>query len=204
MCDWILSLHCVCCAYRATTCSKSCKVKGVCQGATKGKLSNTENFIQSFKKVRNISALYNICNCIIKMLEEEGLFGYILPLKFHCLRQWLTECDSEKAHWWMYTLIEWSDYCLHLIVLLEYIVIYMINHLHQLLRLGHEWMLIFNIWTFFYFQFQIFECLLMPTQWVFNSLINLCSDSFMDKTSNKYLTLLTYSNKVPFLYKICT
>jgi len=36
-------------------------------------------------------------------------------------------------------------------------------------HLGHEQMLIFNI--------QMFECLLTPTQWVFNSLINLCSDN---------------------------
>jgi len=45
------------------------------------------------------------------------------------------------------------------------------------------------------FQFWMFKCLLTPTQWVFNSLINLCSDNFMLKTSNRYLPLLTYSNK---------
>jgi len=67
--------------------------------------------------------------------------------------------------------------------------------------LGHKWILIFNIWTFFNFQFQMFECLLTPTQWVFNSPINLCSDNFMIKTSNRYLPLLTYSNKVTFCIK---
>jgi len=33
-------------------------------------------------------------------------------------------------------------------------------------------MLIFNIQTFFNFQFQMFKCLLTPTHWVFNSVIN--------------------------------
>jgi len=47
-----------------------------------------------------------------------------------------------------------------------------------------------------YFQFRMFECLLTPTQWVFYSLINLCSDNFIVKTSNRYLPLLTYNNKV--------
>jgi len=47
--------------------------------------------------------------------------------------------------------------------------------------LGHEQMLIFNIRTFFNFQFRMFECLLTLTQWVFNSLINLRSDNFMVK-----------------------
>jgi len=62
-------------------------------------------------------------------------------------------------------------------------------------------MLIFNIQTFFNFQFQMFECLLTPAQWVSNLLINLCSDNFMDKISNRYPTLLTCSNKVPFYIK---
>jgi len=62
-------------------------------------------------------------------------------------------------------------------------------------------MLIFNIRIFFNFQFRMFECLLMPTRWVYNSLINLCSDNFMDKTSNRYLPLLTYNNKVYFYIK---
>jgi len=39
-------------------------------------------------------------------------------------------------------------------------------------------MLIFDIQTFFNFQFQMFECLLTSTQWVFNSVINLYSDIF--------------------------
>jgi len=65
-------------------------------------------------------------------------------------------------------------------------------------EIGHERMLIFNIRTFFIFQFRMFECLLTLTQWVFNSLINLCSDNFMVKTSNRYLPLLTYNNKVTF------
>jgi len=47
----------------------------------------------------------------------------------------------------------------------------------------------------------MFECLLTPTQWVFYSLINLCSDNFMVKTSNRYLPLLTYNNKVTFCIK---
>jgi len=68
-------------------------------------------------------------------------------------------------------------------------------------KLGHEQMLIFNIQTFLNFPFQMFECLLMPTQWVFNSLINLCSDNFMVKIPNRYLPLLTYSNKVTFCIK---
>jgi len=62
-------------------------------------------------------------------------------------------------------------------------------------------MLIFNVRTFFNFLSQMFGCLLTFTQWVFNSLINLCSDNFMVKTSNKYLPLLTYSNKVTFCIK---
>jgi len=56
--------------------------------------------------------------------------------------------------------------------------------------LGHEQMIIFNIQTFFNFQLQMFECLLMPTQWVFNSVINLCNDDFMVKTSNRYPTTI--------------
>jgi len=59
-------------------------------------------------------------------------------------------------------------------------------------------MLIFNIRTSFNFQFRMFECLLTPTQWVFYSLINLCSDDFIVKTSNRYLPLLTYSDEVTF------
>jgi len=61
-------------------------------------------------------------------------------------------------------------------------------------------MLIFNIQTFFNFQFRMFKCLLTPTQWVFYSLISLCSDdyNFMVKTSNRYLPILAYSNKVCF------
>jgi len=54
-------------------------------------------------------------------------------------------------------------------------------------------MLIFNIQTFFNFQFRMFECLftlLTPMQWIFNSLINLCSDNFMVKTTNKVLTTI--------------
>jgi len=62
-------------------------------------------------------------------------------------------------------------------------------------------MLIFNIRTFFNFHFRMFGCLLMLTQWVFNSVINLCSDNFMVKTSNRYLPLLTCSNKVTFCIK---
>jgi len=41
-------------------------------------------------------------------------------------------------------------------------------------------MLIFNTQTFFNFQFQMFECLLTPTQWVFNSVINLCGDNWLN------------------------
>jgi len=67
--------------------------------------------------------------------------------------------------------------------------------------LGHEQILIFHIQTFFNFQFQMFKCVLMPTQWVFNSVINLCGDNFMVKTSNRYLPLLTYSNKGTFCIK---
>jgi len=62
-------------------------------------------------------------------------------------------------------------------------------------------MLIFNMQTFFNFQFEMFKCLLTPTQWVFDSVINLCSDNFMVKTSNMYLPLLTYSNKGTFCIK---
>jgi len=54
-------------------------------------------------------------------------------------------------------------------------------------------MLIFNIQKFFNCQFRMFECLfslLTPTQWVFNSLINLCIDNFMVKTLNKVLTTI--------------
>jgi len=40
----------------------------------------------------------------------------------------------------------------------------------------------------------MFECLLTPTQWVFYSLINLCSDNFMDKISNRYLSPRVYNN----------
>jgi len=47
----------------------------------------------------------------------------------------------------------------------------------------------------------MFECLLMPTHWVFNSVINLCSDNFVVKTSNRYLLLLTYTNKGTFCIK---
>jgi len=72
---------------------------------------------------------------------------------------------------------------------------------HDVYTVGHEWIIIFNIWTFFNFQFQMFKCLLTPTQWVFNSLINLCSDNVMVKTSNRYLPLLTYSNKRTFCIK---
>jgi len=75
---------------------------------------------------------------------------------------------------------------------------------HHQCELGHERMLTFNIRTFFSFQFRMFECLftlLTPTQWVFNSLINLCGDNFMVKPQIRYLPLLTYSNKVIFCIK---
>jgi len=60
-------------------------------------------------------------------------------------------------------------------------------------------MLIFNIQ--FNFQFRMFKCLFTSTQCIFNSLINLCSDNFMAKTSNRYLPMLTYSNKGTFSIK---
>jgi len=62
-------------------------------------------------------------------------------------------------------------------------------------------MLIFNIQTFFNLQFRMFECLLTPNQWVFNQVINLCSDHFMVETSNRYLPLSAYSNKGTFCLK---
>ena len=67
---------------------------------------------------------------------------------------------------------------------------------------GHEQMLIFNIWTFFNFQFRMSECLLYPHSGYFTHWsIYLVTISWMKPQIRRYLPLLTYSNKVTFCMK---